>query len=174
LKPLPPKPIPPLKPLPPKPPYCPPHHPPHYCPPGFWPRPICLPPIRLCPPVVRPCVASACPTVVVNETVVVEEPVAEEAAEPMLQLLVGKPNSLEAERLGDTPGAVALEVGGIGLPMQIRSWTDTMLIIDVPSMGLNGPTPAMLHLFDSNGQPLASIPVELIVPVETAAAETAE
>lgn len=167
------KPIPPL-PVPPKPPYCPPHHPPHYCPPGFWPRPICLPPIHLHRPVCRPCVANVCPNVIIDETVIVEEPLEEAVAEPMFQLLVGRPATLEAEGLGNVPGFVAIEVGGIGLPTQVRSWADKMLVIDVPFVGLNGPTPAMLHLFDANGKPLASIPVELVVPEEELPAEAAE
>lgn len=162
-------------PINPNPPYCPPHCPPHYCPPGWWPRPICLPPIRLCPPVCyNTCVTTVCPNVIVDQTVVVEQPVVEEAVEPMLQLLVGKPATLEAEGLGDVAGSVAIEVGGIGLPTQVRSWTDKMLVIDVPFVGLNGPTPAMLHLFDANGKPLASIPVELVVPVAELPAEAAE
>jgi len=153
----------------PNPPYCPPHCPSWCCPPGYWPRPIFLPSFNLYPPVYQPCVTTVCPSVV-NQTVIADAPVQQAAAEPVqpaLQLMVGKPASLEAQGLGDVAGSVVIEVGGIGLPTQVRSWTDKMLVIDVPAMGLNGPTPATMHLFDSNGKPLASIPVELIVPVET-------
>ena len=94
-----------------------------------------------------------------------EEVAAEEVA-PLLQLAVGKPASLEAEGLGTQPGAVAIEVGGIGLPTQVTTWSDQLLVINVPLMGLNGPTPAKLHLFDANGQAIATIPVELVLPAE--------
>lgn len=163
--------------LPTNPPNYPPTCPPPHCPPGKWSHPICLPPIRLCRPVCPPCVTAVCPTVVVNETVVTEEtvtleeqiaeqPVEEAEVEPMLQLQVGKPASLETEGLGDDPGAVAIEINGVGLPVAVKSWTDKLLQIDVPVVGLNGPTQAKLHLFDANGQPIASIPVELIQATE--------
>jgi hypothetical protein len=156
------------------PPYC----PPGYCPPGYCPPPVFLPPIVQYPPVCNPCVTAVSERTIVVQPPVVEEVVVEEVAEeevdPVLQLAVGQPAGLEAEGLGNVPGGVALEVGGVGLPVTVMSWKDTLLQIDVPFMGLNGPTPAKLHLFDSNGQPLASIPVELIVPAETAQAATAE
>lgn len=124
-----------------------------------------------CPPVCTPCVTSVCRQVVAVQQPVVEE-VVEEAAAPVLQLVVGKPATLEANGLGSVPGGVAIEVGGIGLPATVKSWTDTLLQIDVPFMGLNGPTPATLHLFDANRRPIASIPVELIT--EAAATVAAE
>lgn len=144
----------------------------------WWLRPILLPPIRRCPPVYSPCVAAVCPGVVVDRSVYVDPIVAQKAIDdaeiPTMKLAVGKPATLEAEGLGTESGTVAIEVGGVGLPAEVTSWSDELLAINVPFVGLTGPTPAKLHLFDSTGQPLASTPVELIVPAETAPAEAAE
>ncbi|MBD3674733.1 MAG: hypothetical protein HUJ26_14525 [Planctomycetaceae bacterium] len=139
-------------------------HAPIFCPPGRRPI-VCLPPITICPPVHTPCVVNTCQNVVVEEQVVVEE----EKLEPVLQLVVGQPAALEAEGLGEQAGQVVFEVNGLGLPAKITMWEDRQLGIEVPLIGLQAPTTAFMHLIDADGQPLASIPVELLmeIPAET-------
>jgi len=134
--------------------------PPIFCPPGRRPI-VCLPPINICPPVYTPCVTTTCQQVIV-EPALVEQPVQEEL-EPVLQLVVGQPAALEANGLGQTAGQVVFEVNGLGLPAKVTQWEDAMLAMDVPMMGLQGPTNAFMHLIGADGQPLASIPVELLM-----------
>jgi len=137
--------------------------PPIFCPPGRRPI-VCLPPITICPPVHTPCVVNTCQNVVVEEQVVVEEA----DLEPVLQLVVGQPAALEAEGLGTQAGQVIFEVNGLGLPAKVTLWEDKQLGLEVPLMGLQGPTKALMHLIDANGQPIASVPVELLMEVPAA------
>ena len=159
-------------------------HPPVDCHP-----PIYIPEIVIVPPVCPPCVATVCqPTVtnnvivettVIEETEIIEEemeeaPVefadtdivsveAEETPEAILTLIVGEAASLEAEGLGNQPGAVAIEVNGIGLRVPVNNWKDDLLEINVPQIGLTESTLAKLYLFDSEMTPLATLDVELIM-----------
>ena len=138
-----------------------------------------FPPVTPCPPcVVDVCRPVGCPTVIAPPIVdagfpvtapledgnVPVEEVAEEAepAAPALQLIVASDNTLEAAGLGEIAGTAGLEVNGIGVPLTIVQWTNERLVMTVPNLGLAQPTEAVLFLFDSEGQAMAQVPVELL------------
>ena len=133
------------------------HHPNPTCPPIVCP-PHC-PPVHTCPP----CVTTICrPVTIIEETVIVEE----EALLPEFELTVSQPAELAASGLGNLPGAVAIEVNGIGLPTPITLWENDRLQIMVPAIGLSGPTPAKLYVFNAQMETMAMVEVLLVTAAE--------
>jgi len=125
---------------------------PPYCPsPVIIIDPIGPPPVA-CPP----CVRSVC------RPVVVAAPVVEEQA--ILQLVTDRENTLIRPGLGNVPGNAALQVNGLGLPLNVVTWTNEKLVLEVPMIGLLEPTAAKLFLFDAEMEIIGELPVELLTP----------
>lgn len=143
--------------------------------------PGCRPPVIIvdpyCPPITHcpPCVINVCrpvtrPATVITQPVIVEVPVEAPipapveavAAEPELQLIVGAENTLAAAGLGEIAGTAGMEINGIGVPLTVVQWNNEQLVLEVPALGLSQPTRTVLFLFDSNQQPIAEVPVELL------------
>jgi hypothetical protein len=140
-----------------------PPHDDHHCPPKnchpHWPFPGCKP-HQHCPP----CVSTIWwPTYTPPVTVVVEQPVVVTPEPQRLQLIVGQPADLALPGLAAAPTAAALEVNGIGLPVQVVTFTPEMVQIAVPLMGLSQPMPAKLYIFNAEMQPLVEMDVLLVV-----------
>jgi hypothetical protein len=143
------------------------------CPPGGHPhhKPICPPVCRpwinvhITAPV-RPCVIRSCHTVCVANVSTVEVLV-----EDRLTLISGQAYQLAAEHLGEEPGVVVLEVNGVGLPVSLVEWRPDGFEFVVPTVALQQPTPGQLHVINSLGQLLGSMPVDLLPAPQPVAAQ---
>jgi hypothetical protein len=132
-------------------------------------RPICLPPIVKCRPphVCPPCVTSVCPgaqVIIIEQSTeqILTEFLTEEVAPAfVIDLESNTEVSLEIDDLTSQPGALVLEVNGIGLPVDILLWEDGVLDIRVPSVGLSEAQLGKLYVLNSDLQLMAAVDARL-------------
>lgn len=156
-----PNPIGPIVTAPPAKPICPPHTP---CPPKY------CPPKQHCPSVVWSWLPGGhCQnnTVVVQNTIVVEVPVAAEEASVIQDIPLGSTVDLPLSNLSEAMGGVSLRVGEVALGCQVTQWSPQGVQFVVPMLGIAGPTAAEISVLLPDGQVVVSIPVRLL-PAATA------
>ena len=140
---------------------------------------VCPPP-AVCPP----SVLAVCPQAQVlvvektTEQILVEflgEP-AEQSAEPafILDLETNSEVSLEIDGLSGQPGALVLDINGIGLPVDVLGMEESGAIqIRVPSVGLTEAQLGKLYVLNADMKLVAAV-VARLNPPSAAAQDTSE
>ena len=87
----------------------------------------------------------------------------EEPTEPafVIDLQVNTEVSLEVDGLSEVPGALVLDVNGIGLPVEILGSEASMVSIKVPSVGLSEPHLGKLYVLNGDLQLVAAVDARL-------------
>ena len=68
---------------------------------------------------------------------------------------------LTAANLGDTPGAVTLQMNNLALPVEILNWSTEAATVRIPAMTLTSTTPALLTIVRPDGSIARTIDVAL-------------
>ena len=90
------------------------------------------------------------------------EPVAEQAIpEFVLELASHTEVSLELDGLDAAPGALVLEINGVGLPLEVLLFDGGIATIRVPSVGLNEPMLGKLYVLNGDLQLVSSVDARL-------------
>ena len=133
-------------------------------------RPLCTPPIVTCPPpaICPPSVLAVCPTAEVlvieraPEQVLVEH-LENPPAEPgfVLDLESDTEVSLEIDGLDGIPGALVLDINGLGLPVAVLGMEEGVVQIRVPSVGLSEAQLGKLYVLNSDMKLIAGVDARL-------------
>jgi hypothetical protein len=81
--------------------------------------------------------------------------------ENLPQIVPGSQLILTATNLGDTPGAVTMQMNNLSLPVEILNWSSEAATVRVPTMTLRSTTPALLSLMRPDGSIARTIEVTL-------------